>query len=818
MELLVAENLMYARSSGGGSSAGGDLLAGVSLRLSSGDRVGLVGPNGSGKSTLLGLLAGRLKPGGGRISRAPGVSVGFLPQGAGPAAGGTVGDAVARALAPVRELESLMRRLAPRAEQPKVRAEYAALEAEFERLGGFGAQARLERELALVGLAGAPLERELSRLSAGEQRRLALALTLGALPDVLLLDEPTNHLEFRARALLGERLAQWRGALLVVSHDRAFLDACTLSTAFLEPRAPTAGSGSQLTLRRGPYGVARGRRDRAFAAATKREQERLKEVARLEAMAEEFATFGQKAQSRRRAALRSRERLLAAKEPAAQPADAPTLAGTAAAPGEVGGRGAAPRGGGGTLLTFERMSSGSVIRGVNLMLQAGARVALMGPNGSGKSTLLELLAGERPSDDPRALLNYRPGLRLRYVAQRDRGVRGEGSVRGVVEERLGSGAAARLLVGAGVPRSSWELPVSELSGGERARVGLALAFSESADLWLVDEPTNDLDLAAVEALEEQLAVLLEESGAALVLATHDRRLAESLCDEVWSLNGGELERYASVEEYAAGRKAGAAPPASSGLTWPAPEAAALLEGDPPPGGNGSVEAGSDARVRAVELERAALLEMETSDAQLTERERRRLQLRLSRLEEELMMLYEERLAPPAPPYRVVEGGLVLYGDELPLGNAGGGAQGRRIGVVAPQPPLPGAEGGARRPGGAASEGGGAAAHRALAALARGVPAERALVGCAAAWLEVVRVGGVGHLALRQLSNARALPRVNAALASAGAYLAFTRFGVDSVQLHHRGALPGTALKPAGNGWWSLGLGEFFAVGVRNGGG
>ncbi|NLG08709.1 MAG: ABC-F family ATP-binding cassette domain-containing protein [Deinococcales bacterium] len=823
MELLVARGVTRL-------VGGSELFAGVDLRLAAGDRLGLVGPNGSGKSTLLRTLAGLEPPDAGRLLRAPGVRLGYLPQRdeARPAGALTVWQAARGALAHLDELERRLReeerRLAAGAASDEA---YAHLRAEFERLGGFEAEAALRRELAAVGFGPQDDARPVAELSAGERRRLALARTLAAAPDVLVLDEPTNHLDLPARARLARRLARWRGAVVVVSHDRALLDEATNRTAFLEPSRLDPSAPARWALEGGHYAVARARRDGVLRASHKRERERQKEARRLEAMAAELATFGRKANARRRAALRQRQRLLA-------PHDAGASAGGAGAPDgpRLAGPGTAKRRarGAATLLEAEHLTAPAVLEDVTLRLAGGDRVALLGPNGSGKSTLLRLLAGELASTDARAEVRYAPALRLRHVDQSSRGLADGAPLLEQAEARVGRVAAGRLLAGAGVPPRAWASPPEALSGGERARAGLALALAEDADLWLIDEPTNDLDLAAVEALEEQLAAKLDASGAALVLATHDRRLAERLATEVWAVEGGALRRYRDVARYLAGEPLGAPPAPLPPAPAAAPAAPSAL---PEPA----------AGLEALEEERLELLRLRDEALDLTERERARLAARLTAVEEALMEAYAARLPVAAPRYRLLERGAPLFADELP---APEGAQ-ARLAVVAPAlvptvqavqaVPATGATGtaGAWGTAGVGADPAALAAAGALAALAEGAPPARALAGCAAGWVEVrlLREAGerpeerldgtapegeaarsrrspsaVAHLRLVERDDACLLPAARAALVNGAARLAFTRLGAQAVQLYHPGPLPGALLEAAGAGWWALGLGGF----------
>ncbi|MBW7915095.1 MAG: ABC-F family ATP-binding cassette domain-containing protein, partial [Trueperaceae bacterium] len=524
-------------------AAGAELVAGLDLRLATGDRLGLVGPNGSGKSTLLRVLAGVAAPLDGRVARPPGVRVGLLPQSVAALPGRTVTEVLRAATLRARELEARLRESETRLAfggTADDAVEHAALAAEFDRAGGYGAEAAAREVAAALGFRAGGRDLTCAELSPGERRRLQLAVTLAAAPDVLLLDEPTNHLDLTAREWLTRRLGAYAGAVVVVSHDRALLDAATTRTLFLaEGRAWHEP---------GPYSLARRRRDAAVGAGHKRARELERDARRLERMAVELAAFGRKAAARRRRAerdgraLRVEARVAAPAERVAPPQLAPRQAPSTrlrAAGGE-------------TLVTVRHLAAEGLLSDVGLELRRGERVVLVGPNGSGKSTVLRAVAGDLTGLGPRAELDYLPGVKLRVVDQLDRGLTPGVPLLEQVAAAVGEAAGRRLLADAGVPARTWELTPEQVSGGERIRAGLALAFAHPADLWLLDEPTNDLDLAAVEALETQLTAMLAGGSAALLLVTHDRRLAERVADEAWSVVDGSLLRYRDVGAYLRG--------------------------------------------------------------------------------------------------------------------------------------------------------------------------------------------------------------------------------------------------------------------------
>ncbi|HRQ09712.1 MAG: ABC-F family ATP-binding cassette domain-containing protein [Trueperaceae bacterium] len=758
MELLSASNLTAQL----GNS---ELFSAVSLTLALGDRVGLVGANGSGKSTLLALVAGRLEPAEGSVRRAPGVRVALLPQTGVGLPAKTVALVARAATAHARELEARLRLEEQRlAAGESAAANYSALQVEFERLGGYAAEGMAREVFAALGFGADEQGREVAELSAGERRRLGLALTLTQGADVLLLDEPTNHLDLAAREWLGRYLRAYEGAAVVISHDRALLDAATLRTAFL--------AGSRLWLEAGGYTAARKRREEKLAASHKRSRDQLREAERLERMARELATFGRKAAARKRGAERQSRalRLLAA---------ARTPAGHT--PGRLVGMAEHhPRAASGTLVDARHLSVPDLLDDVSVSVRRGERVALLGPNGSGKSTLARLLAGDLAGAGPLAQVSYLPALKLRWVDQESRGLEPGATLLSQVATVVGGAKAPGLLADAGVARRAWDIPARHASGGERARTGLALAFAQGADFWILDEPTNDLDLEAVEVLEAQLKRLLAASGAALLLITHDRRLAESLTSEVWSLVGGQIERYRDVRAYlraeplltaesqapgeAGGGVASRAEAEASGDLAARAEAEAggdlAARAEAEAGGDLAARTEADAGLEtdALEAERSTLLGLLVDPVGQSARDRARLRARVRQIEGRLMELYDARLPAPAPRYAVMEHGLAVRGDA---------AEGRLRLVLADDP--------------------GAGA------------------------LSATITGEVAHLRVMEPAAACLIPRARSALVDAGTRLAFTVMGARAVQLQSKLPFESRWLRAAGDDWHVADLRAFLAA-------
>jgi ATP-binding cassette subfamily F protein 3 len=533
MSLLVAEGIHKGYG-------GRTVLAGVRVELARGERVGLVGANGAGKSTLLAVLAGRVPPEAGRVAVPRGVRVGYLGQEPDLGEGVTVRAAAAGAFAHLDAMEERLRelaeRLAARPGDPILLAEYGSWQTRFEEAGGYDRAHRLTSTLRGLGLPEAVWDAPVAALSGGERIRLGLARLLLEAPDVLLLDEPTNHLDEAAVEWLEGCLTGWRGAVLVASHDRLFLD--RVATRILQL------ADGRLKSYPGGYSAYRRQVEAEAEAREREEAARQAEVARLEAFVARYRAGSRAAQARSRA--RRLERLRAeAREPEARqvPPQLAFRAGTA--PGRE-------------VLVVEGLTHGYGDRLLfapwDAVVVRGERIGVVGPNGAGKTTLLRLLAGEeRPMG---GTVVWGHGVRLAWLRQ-DLGGLDEGLT--VLETLLeafpdlGAPQARTVLARFGFRGDRPLDRVGALSGGERNRLWLCLLCLAEANVLLCDEPTNHLDLAAREALEEALVAY----PGTLFVVSHDRYLLERVATRIWWLDRGRVVDLAGG--YAAYRAARAQP-------------------------------------------------------------------------------------------------------------------------------------------------------------------------------------------------------------------------------------------------------------------
>jgi ATP-binding cassette subfamily F protein 3 len=502
------------------------ILDSVSGSIARGERVGLVGANGAGKTTLLRIAAGTDEPDAGAVARARGRSVAMLAQEADLderlVSAPTVRAAVRAGAAHVERLEQRLRELESAGAETVSSPQYSELRERFDALDGYHLDQRVDEALSGLGFTRADAERSPTELSGGEQTRAALARLVVADPDLLLLDEPTNHLDVSAIEWLEQALVRRSGALLVASHDRAFLDTVVTRIWELHERRLESFRGAYSA-----YLVQREARD----ARVRLEAER-----QAQAMAREQELIGRFRSHRKFGTMHEHERRLERLE-----------AGRLTTP-----RRSARLALGGALLDGGPVRSGDLVVGIEeatigfpsprgaseavpiltiprLAAVRGDRIGVVGPNGAGKTTLLRSVAGELA---PLAgIVRYGASVQPAYLAQL-RGRRLHGAT--VLEALLGTvnvdeGPARSYLARFLFRGEDVYKPVSELSGGERSRLELALIGIAPANVLLLDEPTNHLDIPAREALE----TFLRETPATLLVVSHDRRLLETVCERLW---------------------------------------------------------------------------------------------------------------------------------------------------------------------------------------------------------------------------------------------------------------------------------------------
>ena len=621
------------------------VLDGISTTIHPGEHVGLIGRNGAGKSSLFALLAGRLHEDGGEFFipaqwRMAEVAQ-HLPD--------TDESATAFVLAGDTRLQALQQRLAE-AEKTGDGMHIAQLHADLQDAGAHDATARAQALILGLGFKPKELEQPVNSFSGGWQMRLQLARALMCPSDLLLLDEPTNHLDLDALVWLEAWLKRYAGTLVIISHDREFLDATTSVTLHIDQGRLTRYGGNyskfeelhaqQLVLQQASFERQQEKiahlqsfidRFKAKATKAKQAQSRVKQIERMEKVAPVLA---------------SADFTFAFQEPANLPN--PMLAISDAAFG----------------YTSEAGTSTTILQGVSRTVLAGQRIGILGANGQGKSTLVKTIAREL---QPLAgKLTEGKGLRIGYFAQQ------ELDVLRPDEHPLQHMVRLARDLGADAPAASREQDlrnwlgsfnfsgdmvtqsVGSMSGGEKARLVLAMIVWQRPNLLLLDEPTNHLDLPTREAL----AMALNDFDGTVLLVSHDRHLLRAVADDFWLVGRGQVgtfdgdlddyQRYLLEESRRLREAAKAA------------DAAALLPADPLTAPTAPTIDPREARRLAAQA-RQALAEK----TKPLKKELEKIDTRMAQLGAEKAAL-EEKLATPLPPADIAEAGkrLKAVGDEL----------------------------------------------------------------------------------------------------------------------------------------------------------
>ena len=534
------------------------VLRDVSLSLSAGARMGLVGVNGSGKSTLFKMICGAMEPDSGSIALARDTTVGILTQDADIQSDLTIQQELERVFEPVRRMEARLREMEaemgekhgdPAAFQSLSQA-YARLTDRFEDAGGYEWPSRIQGVLAGLGFARGRENEPASRLSGGEKTRLCLARLLLTQPDLLLLDEPTNHLDLASVEWLEETLKKYRGTVLVISHDRYFLNAVCDCMAEL-----TMG---RLTQYPGNYDRFQVLRQAALERQLKEYKAQQAEIARQEAIIARYRMYNREKSIK---AAESREKKLEKLERVEKPVSEQ----------KVRFHFEARRRTGDDVLFAKGLSKGfngrTLFHDFNLHLRAGDRVAIIGANGIGKTTLLNLLTGALKPDQGTVI--YGANVDIGYYDQQQSGLHPEKDVLNEIwddfprleVDRVRGVLALFLLTGDDVFQ-----PISTLSGGEKGRVALAKLMLRQDNLLLLDEPTNHLDMDSREVLE----AALQDFGGTILTVSHDRYFINRVANRVLEMTADGVREYqGNYDDYLEKKRleaAGALDAAQSGMT------------------------------------------------------------------------------------------------------------------------------------------------------------------------------------------------------------------------------------------------------------
>jgi ATP-binding cassette subfamily F protein 3 len=511
---------------------GQPLFREVTWRIGERERVGLVGPNGAGKTTLCRILAGLDDPDTGQVSRPRGVTVGYLPQEvAGTAAGSVLAEALGgfeAVWAIEREMEDVARALET-APGEALTERYGELQHRFEALGGYHLETQARAILSGLGFRPDELARPLGEFSGGWRMRAALARLLLLAPSLLLLDEPTNHLDLASLAWLEDFLSGYDGTVVVVSHDRYFLNRMVTTIADLTPEG--------LVVYPGDYDDFLVEREARRALLEARARNQAKRIAEVERFIERFRYQATKARQ-----VQSRVKMLDRVERIELPGARRQVHFAFPEPPRTGRRVA-------TLTGIHKAYGDNVVyAGIDVVVERGERLALVGDNGAGKSTLLKMLAGVLDFDRGERLLGSHVAVHYYAQHQLDALV----PTRTVLEELEAVAPEAthtrlRTILGAFLfSGDSVDKKVAVLSGGEKARLALARMLVRPAALLCMDEPTNHLDLASREVLEAALAAF----PGTIVFISHDRYFINRIATVVVEVAHGALARFpGSYDDY-----------------------------------------------------------------------------------------------------------------------------------------------------------------------------------------------------------------------------------------------------------------------------
>ena len=507
----------------------------LTWHVQAGDRIGLCGPNGAGKTTLLRMLSGEDAPDDGAIARPHDLTIGYLPQDGLAHRGRTLFEEARRAFEPVLALQAEMADLEarlgdagiPTARHDAMLARYSEVQDAFQAQDGYAIDAKVSGVLSGLGFALTDLERATDTFSGGWQMRIALAKLLLQRPGLLLLDEPTNHLDLDARNWLEEYLAAYPHAVVLVSHDRYFLD--TVVTAIAEVGMRT------LTTYHGTYSAFLVEREGRLARLLEAKRRQDEEVARLRVFIDRFRYQATKARQ-----VQSRVKMLEKVTPIEVPLQRKRVHFTFP-PSAKSGR---------TVIELaqivKRYDDVHVFEGANVHIERGDRVALVGPNGAGKSTLMRMLAGVEPPDSGTRTEGH--NAVTQYFAQ-DEATRLDGAL--TVYETLAAGspidmvpAIRNILGGFLFTEDDVYKRVRVLSGGERTRLAVARMLLRPSNTLLLDEPTNHLDIDSTDVLLDALT----DYGGTLIFVSHDRYFVDRLATRVLDIGRGDAVLYPGTYE------------------------------------------------------------------------------------------------------------------------------------------------------------------------------------------------------------------------------------------------------------------------------
>ncbi len=501
--------------------------------------VGLIGANGAGKSSLLKLIAGELIPDGGSITRAKGLTIGYLQQEPALDHDKTALEEALSASGELFAIEAELRQIEIRLGQPDVynneKALTRSLETQqrllgrYDELGGLNYEKRVRDTLRGLGLAEADFNNKVAHLSGGQKKLVGLAKLLITQPGLLLLDEPDNHLDLNGKAFLERTINTYHGAVVIVSHDRYLLDHVVDEIAELE--------AGRITTWPGTYSEYAFEKQMRLARQQQLYDVQQREIGRLQAAAKQLLMWGRQYDNvkfikRGKAILGRIEKIDQIDRPVLEPKRMDL---------QINGwRGS------NKVLEIVNLakefdpSQGYLFNQLNLLIRHGERVGLVGPNGAGKSVLLKLILGELPSDRGEIIVG--PSIAIGYYAQQHETLNRDQTLIDLIRyaKECSEGAAVAFLLKFLFTYEQCRQRVGDLSGGERSRLQLALLMLSGANFLLLDEPTNNLDIASAEVLEETL----QNFEGTVLCVSHDRYFLDRIAGRIVELDAGQLTDFA----------------------------------------------------------------------------------------------------------------------------------------------------------------------------------------------------------------------------------------------------------------------------------
>jgi ATP-binding cassette, subfamily F, member 3 len=516
------------------------IFADLSWTIEDRARIGLIGPNGSGKSTLLRTIAGLEPPEGGLVTRPRDLRIAYLEQEQAPS-DVPVMAALLGARPDLARIERDLAAVGARLDSAAVAADMAALTEAlevqerllhaFEQAGGPRLRNRAEGLLRLLGIPGDHWDMPLAALSGGQRKLVGLAAGLIGDPDLLLLDEPDNHLDLARKETLERLLAEFDGAVVIVSHDRYLLDDTVERIAELEP---TVG-GARLILWQGNYSAYVVQKEIALRRQQQDYSSQQKEIARLEAAVKRFELWARLVVDERHIKqARNKQRQIDRMDKVERPVLERRRMALSFRPRVRGGAIA-------IRLEHAQLALGSrpVITDASLVIQNGERIGIIGPNGSGKTVLLSLMSGERAPD--RGTVWVGPSIeRGRYAQHHETLDARRTPIEMLRDVRpMTEGEAVAKLLKFLIPYAAAQQPIATLSGGEKSRMQLARLMYSNVNCLLLDEPTNNLDIASAEVLESAL----DEFTGTVIVVSHDRYFLDRVADRIVALDEGVVRVF-----------------------------------------------------------------------------------------------------------------------------------------------------------------------------------------------------------------------------------------------------------------------------------